>query len=106
MLRKTPLVTVTPGTPGQAYRAASHTCYATPPDGTNGDSTPPPVPPDGTGVTPAAGTPIWLEPRSGDPYASLAPAPVGYSCRYEVVFVYAPGEDTPATVYNIVCSEG
>lgn len=105
MLRKDALVTVVPGTPGQAYRAASHTCYGNPPYGYGGDSAPPSEPPPATGVTPDAGTPIWLEPEGADGYASVAPAPSGYVCRYETVYVYAPGQLEPSAVYNIVCTE-
>lgn len=106
MLLKLPLVTVIPGTPGRAYRAASEECVAAPPPGTGGDSVPPSTPPPPSGVVPAPGTPILLFPLVGDSVASVAPAPSGYVCRYETVWVVVPGSVEPAQQFNVVCEEG
>ena len=48
MLVKPPLVTFIPGSPGQAYKAASTVCTSNPPPPDTGPTTPPP-PPSGGG---------------------------------------------------------
>jgi hypothetical protein len=105
MLVKLPLVTVIPGTPARAYRAASEVCVAAPPAGTGGDSEPPAEPPPAGGVVPPPGTPILLFPLVGDSVASVAPAPSGYVCHYETVWVTIPGSTEPAQQFNVVCEE-
>lgn len=105
MLRKLAAVTVIPGTPGQAARAATHQCVVVdsqtpPPPG------PPPPPP--TAYDPPAGTPILLETPDGaggyTSSASVAPAPAGYVCRVETVWIVVPGSTEPAIAYNVVCT--
>lgn len=105
MLRKTPAVTIVPAVEGRAYQPASHTCFSYPPPGGGGDSQPPTNPPPPSSIVPTPGTPIWLEPNVGEGYGSVAPAPVGYTCRYGTMFVYAPGQAEPAAVYYVICDQ-
>lgn len=107
MLTKSALVTVVPGTPGQEYRAASSVCVSKGGDG--GDVIPDPVEPDDDGgLTVAPGTPILLETPDGSggytSTESVAPAPDGYVCRNEIVFVTVPGSLEPAVMYTVVCT--
>jgi hypothetical protein len=109
MLLKTPLVTVIPGVAGRDYRAASHVCYDVPPPGVGGDGVSPPAPaPPGSTIAPD-GTPIILEDANGlggyNTYTGVAPAPPGFVCRFETIFVTDPADPTHTAVqYNIVCT--
>lgn len=109
MLTKPAITTVIPGTPGRDYEPASHVCSTAPPFN-DGDVLPPP----GGGGTdgayvPDPGTPILLEAKDGaggyTSSGSVAPAPAGYVCRLETVFVNVPGQVEPAAQYNVVCTE-
>ena len=113
MLTKSAIVTVIPAVAGQAYRAASTVCTPNAP-GVPGEvyssgSTAPASSGAGGGITPAAGTVILLEVSDGfGGYTTtprVAPAPVGYVCRYETVFVANLADPThTATQYNVVCT--
>lgn len=105
MLRKPTIVTVTPAVPGREFKAATHTCYSVPPPGSGGDSDPPPDPPPAGSVVPPAGFPIVLQNVAGIRTVSVAPAPVGYVCRYETVIIYTPGTSDIAAIYYVVCTE-
>lgn len=104
MLAKLATVTVLPGNPGQAAAPASHSCVVAP------DPPPGPPPAPGTPYDPPAGMPILLEtPDGAGGYTvtdGVAPAPAGYACRLEVVFVAVPGSTDPAPQYSVVCTGG
>lgn len=110
MLTKPSLITVIPAVDGRDYRAASETCYAGVPPGTGGDTYPPGTPPPESATNPAAGTPIVLESHDGSGgyivTESTAPAPAGYVCRIETVFITDPNDPLHTTTqYNTVCTE-
>lgn len=105
MLKKTADVTFTPAIAGRAARAASNVCTPYAPSGGGGNTDPPTDPPPPTGLVIPAGTPIWLTPLNGDGYASVAPAPNGYTCRQQLMYVYSPGSFVPAAIYYVVCSQ-
>jgi hypothetical protein len=108
MLRKTALVTVIPGSPGQAYAPASETCTPKAVNPNDNLGAPGIAPPPSGSVVPAPGTPIILEtPNGSGGYVtsnSVAPAPAGYVCRREAIWVYTPGDPSPAVQYQIVCT--
>lgn len=104
MLRKFALVTVIPATAGRDYRPATHQCYDVPPPGVGGET--PPADSGGGTVTPAPGTVILLEYNDGTSAESVAPAPDGFVCRMETVYVSVPGSTEPAAVFAVVCAEG
>lgn len=37
---------------------------------------------------------------------SVAPAPAGYVCRQQTLWVFYPGQTTPAKQYFVVCTGG
>lgn len=115
MLTKTPIITVIPGVAGRAAREASSECVAAPPPGTGGDGSPPPPAPLPGDTSIPAGTVILLEDTDGlggyFSSLSIAPAPVGFVCRYQAgtaysVSVYDPASgDIPVAIqYNYVCT--
>lgn len=110
MLTKQAIVTVIPAVVGQAYSPASTVCTPNSPSGGTivPGGTPPGTSGAAGGIAPAAGTPILLETSNGaggyNTAGSTAPAPAGYVCRYETVFVSTPGVVGLSVQYNVVCT--
>lgn len=99
MLTKPAIVTVIPGTPGQAYEPPSQVCVPLPPRG-EGGTTPP---------TPAPGSVVYVyvpnNPNNryaGEVRTPMSTSPAGYTCQAGLFFdIVIGGLVTP--VYEVRC---
>lgn len=111
MLHKPGLITIIPGTPGRAYRAASYVCTPKAPDGTGGDTDPPPTTPPPTDS--ANEFHVFVPnnpdfPELGETYEVMGEHPgTGYTCELQDLssFIVVPTPGGNIVIQNsVVCT--